>query len=225
MEEMSHLMSYNTIIDGFFKEGDSDKAYSTFHGMLDRRILPNVVTYNSIIAPYARVKQWKRPWSLVHGFCSSGQLTEAIRFFEKMCSDGVEPNVVTYTVLMDYLCKNGEPEILGRFLILCTLLHGYAIEGALVEMHDLFDLMVRSDMRPNHHVLNILICAFSKQGKVDKAMLVFSKMRQQGLSPDVVTYRTVIDILCKLGGVHDAMHNFEQMNSEGVTLISLFIPP
>ncbi|GJN40532.1 hypothetical protein PR202_gb29762 [Eleusine coracana subsp. coracana] len=42
-------------------------------------------------------------------------------------------------------------------------------------------------------------------------MLTFTNMRQQGLKPDVVSYDTVIDGLCKAGRVDDAMSQFQQM--------------
>jgi leucine-rich PPR motif-containing protein len=42
-------------------------------------------------------------------------------------------------------------------------------------------------------------------------------MRQHGLSPDVVTYGTLIDALCKLGRVDDAVLKFNEMINEGVT--------
>ncbi|KAF0930986.1 hypothetical protein E2562_038554 [Oryza meyeriana var. granulata] len=51
-----NVVSYNTVIDGFFKEGDLDKAYSTYREMLDRRILPDVVTYTSIIAALCKTQ-------------------------------------------------------------------------------------------------------------------------------------------------------------------------
>uniref|UniRef100_A0A0E0EZG4 NADPH-protochlorophyllide oxidoreductase n=1 Tax=Oryza meridionalis TaxID=40149 RepID=A0A0E0EZG4_9ORYZ len=211
------VVSYTTVINGFFKEGDLDKAYGTYHEMLDRGILPNVVTYSSIIAALCKAQAMDKAM----------EPKEAIGFLKKMHSDGVEPDVVTYNSLMDYLCKNGrctearkmfdsmtkrglKPEITTYG----TLLQGYATKGALVEMHGLLDLMVRNGIHPNHYVFSILICAYAKQGKVDQAMLVFSKMRQQGLNPDTVTYGTVIGILCKSGRVEDAMRYFEQMIDE-----------
>jgi pentatricopeptide repeat protein len=56
------VVSYTTVINGFFKEGDSDKAYSTYHEMLDRGILPDVVTYSSIIAALCKGQAMDKPW-------------------------------------------------------------------------------------------------------------------------------------------------------------------
>jgi pentatricopeptide repeat protein len=44
-----NVVSYTTVIHGFFKEDEVGKAYTLFCEMLDRGILPDVVTCNSII--------------------------------------------------------------------------------------------------------------------------------------------------------------------------------
>ena len=52
---------------------------------------------------------------------------------------------------------------------------------------------------------------------IGEVMLIFIKMKLQGLSPNVVSYATLIDALCKLGRVDDAVLQFNQMINEGVT--------
>jgi leucine-rich PPR motif-containing protein len=44
-----NVVSYNTVINGFFIEGQVDKAYNLFLEMMDRGIQPNVVTYTIVI--------------------------------------------------------------------------------------------------------------------------------------------------------------------------------
>ena len=44
---------------------------------------------------------------------------------------------------------------------------------------------------------NTVINGFFTEGKVDKAYNLFLQMMDQGIAPDVVTYATVIDVLCK----------------------------
>ena len=52
---------------------------------------------------------------------------------------------------------------------------------------------------------------------IHELMHIFIKMKQQGLSPDVINYGALIDALCKLGRVDDAVLQFNQMINEGVT--------
>ena len=41
---MPDVVSYNTVINGFFRDDHVDKAYSLFHEMDNREIFPTVVT-------------------------------------------------------------------------------------------------------------------------------------------------------------------------------------
>jgi leucine-rich PPR motif-containing protein len=68
--------------------------------------------------------------------------------------------------------------------------------------------MVGNGISPNHYIFNTVFCAYVKKAMIDEAMHIFSKMSQQGLSPDVVNYGTLIDALCKLVRVDDAMLKF-----------------
>jgi pentatricopeptide repeat protein len=43
------VVAYNTVIHGFFKEGEIAKACDLFHEMVQQEIRPDVATYNSII--------------------------------------------------------------------------------------------------------------------------------------------------------------------------------
>jgi len=58
--------------------------------MINKHIMPNCATYNS----------------LVHGYLSLGQWKEAVRILKEMSRDGQRPNVVTYGMLIDYLSKS-----------------------------------------------------------------------------------------------------------------------
>jgi leucine-rich PPR motif-containing protein len=44
-------------------------------------------------------------------------------------------------------------------------------------------------------------------------MLTFNKMRQQGLMPNIVSYGTIIDGLCKIGRMDDAMSQFSMIDN------------
>jgi pentatricopeptide repeat protein len=80
-----NMVSYSTVNDGLCK------AQEVLQQMLDKGVIPNYRTYNT----------------LVGGYCSSGQWTEAIRVSKEMSRNGFGPDVFTCNLLMDYLCKKG----------------------------------------------------------------------------------------------------------------------
>ena len=65
-------------------------------------------------------------------------------------------------------------------------------------------------------VFTILIDAYAKRGMMDEAMLIFTEMREKLVSPNVVTYSTVIAALSRMGRLTDAMGKFSQMIAMGV---------
>jgi pentatricopeptide repeat protein len=75
-----------------------------------------------------------------------------------------------------------------------TMLHGYATEGCLVDMTNLYNL----------------INAYAKCGSVDQAIVTFEDMERQGL-PDAVTYSTMINAFYRKGRMDDAIEKFNQM--------------
>jgi leucine-rich PPR motif-containing protein len=121
-----NVVSYTTVVHGFFKEGEVGKAYTLFREMLDHGLLPNVVTCNSIIDGLCKVHAMDKAEevlrqmidehnipncatynSLVYGYLSLGQWKEAVRILKQMSRYGKRPDVVTYNMLIDYLCKSG----------------------------------------------------------------------------------------------------------------------
>ena len=74
---------------------------------------------------------------------------------KEMSTQGQRPNVITYNLLLDYLCKNRnttevrkifdsiiEKGIQPNVTTYSSLLNGYASKGDLADMRDLLDLMV-----------------------------------------------------------------------------------
>jgi pentatricopeptide repeat protein len=74
-----------------------------------------------------------------------------------MIHRGLKPNVWTYSIL----------------------LHGYAANGSLADVHEFLDLMVQDGISFDHYVFNTLICGYAKRQMVDEALQVFYKMRGQ----------------------------------------------
>jgi pentatricopeptide repeat protein len=50
------------------------------------------------------------------GLCHVGKLKEAIKLFQQMNDSCHVPNSITYTTLMDGLCKEGVPEEAKKLL-------------------------------------------------------------------------------------------------------------
>ncbi|MFS7958349.1 putative tetratricopeptide-like helical domain superfamily [Helianthus anomalus] len=111
-----------------------------------------------------------------------------------MQAKGVTPTVLTYGILFDGMCENGE----------CS--------DALV----LFRSMGSNKLMKDVNLYNILIKGCRKCGKLDLAMDLFDELSLKGLKPNVNrTYTMMISVLCQQGLFGDAKDLLRKMEENG----------
>ncbi|KAK1632777.1 hypothetical protein QYE76_007092 [Lolium multiflorum] len=147
LHRMPHLgcepnsISYNMVFKGLCDGSRSQHALDLLRMMAKQEVgcSPDVVSYNTVI----------------HGFLKEGKFSTASNLFHEMVQQGVVPDVVTYNSMIDALCKRGRSRE-ARQILDCgilkglkpnivtysTMLHGYAKEGCLVDMNNLYNLMI-----------------------------------------------------------------------------------
>ncbi|KAK9024554.1 hypothetical protein V6N11_004712 [Hibiscus sabdariffa] len=127
------IFSYNTMINGYCKVKRLDKAMELFHEISRKGLIPNNVTYNTLM---------------------QSKLEEALKLFQAMRNNGLELDIVPYSILMDGLCKarhiNVAKELFYKLLenglkphvYTCTIMiNGFLKEGLLDEAYQLFRSM------------------------------------------------------------------------------------
>ncbi|GJV59407.1 putative pentatricopeptide repeat-containing protein [Tanacetum coccineum] len=136
--------------------------------------------------------------------------TEGVELFEKM----VDPDVKTYTILVDSLCKEGEVEKAAKMVELMiekgvkpdvvtysALVDGYCLQWKLEYAKDVFYGLTSNGIKPNTRIYNILIDGlFRGQGlvhnnDVSKAIEVLHEMVGKGFSADAWTVEILINLV------------------------------
>ena len=102
-----NVVFYNTLIDGYFRNGDFRKGCALFREMELKGFLPTVVTYGVVI----------------NGFVSNGNFLEVNRLMDEMKARGLNPNVEIYNTILDALCKCGS--ILEAKAVLRQMIGGW----------------------------------------------------------------------------------------------------
>ncbi|KAK7848589.1 pentatricopeptide repeat-containing protein [Quercus suber] len=100
-----------------------------------------------------------------------------------MTEHGIRPDVVTYTGLIDGLCK----------------------DGRATQAMGLLDLMLKKGVEPNTVTCNVIINGLCKEGRVGDAFKILEMMTKKGKKPDVVTYNTLLVGFCADGQIDEAM--------------------
>jgi len=177
------LVTWNTAIDAQSKrDGGTAAAARALFAQLrsDPNCRPNIVTYSACITAEAR--------------CRDGSAQRAAALFDEALAEGLQPDVVCLTTLLDSLAKRGSDarravEILERMRELHflqpnrvhfnTVLNACATQRpALIdEAERIFRLMQADELQPSSHTLSALLraAAFAARPRPDLARRWFGE--------------------------------------------------
>lgn len=123
------------------------------------------------------------------------QFAKAVEWFERMyAADGVLPDEVTYSAVLDV----------------------YAQLGMKEEVLALFDRARGSGWKPDHVAFAVLAKMFGEAGDYDGIQFVFREMREVGVKPNIFVYNALLEALGKTGKPGLARNLFDEMTAEGV---------
>ncbi|KAM7465119.1 hypothetical protein LguiB_012681 [Lonicera macranthoides] len=146
-----------------------------------------------------------------------------------MAGRNISPNVQTFNVLVDMLCKQGmlkeAEEVLESMIqrgvepdvfTYNALMNGYCLLGKVDEARRVLELMTQRGVLPNVVTYNSLMNGYCLLKKVDEARRVLELMTQRGVEPNVVTYSSLMNGYCLLGKMDEARRVLELMTQRGV---------
>ena len=124
--------------------------------------------------------------------------------FNKIGEDGLSPNKVTYSILIEWCSKNGnmekayelytqmkekgiQPSVFNGNSLMLGFLKSRSLENAF----KLFDEAVECGI-PKVFTYNYLLSWLSEKGKVNEAQGIWKKMTSKGVEPNVVSYNNMI---------------------------------
>ncbi|XP_059460284.1 pentatricopeptide repeat-containing protein At3g22470, mitochondrial-like [Corylus avellana] len=192
-------ITYSSLINAYCLQNKMDEAVKVFNTMIRKGCLPSIVSYSI----------------LIHGYCKNKRVDEAMILFREMTINGMIPDCVTYNTLIGGFCQVGRSKTAlaiprdasvagGNLLKRCTS-QGSSIElvlciqvvllalldvgGCVVRFVDAAQLL---DFTSWMLLKNIMIKGLCKEGLLNEARELFEKMDENGCSPNLVTYNTII---------------------------------
>ncbi|PNX89124.1 pentatricopeptide (PPR) repeat protein, partial [Trifolium pratense] len=106
--------------------------------------------------------------TLIDGFCKIGKTRAALQVLRQLKWKSVKPSVVMYTTIIDTMCKD-------------KLVRVGQLEEAIGLLNE---MVVLRKLKADVYILNILLDALCKEGKVKEAKIVLAMMMKQGVQPD-----------------------------------------
>ncbi|KAK3002932.1 hypothetical protein RJ639_019097 [Escallonia herrerae] len=174
---------------------------------------PYLSLYNFVIVGSFKKDEVEMGLEFHRAMIERGFALKAFGLFGLMIKHGIEPSVVTYSCLIDVICKSGNLrdgleqlgyEIklytqMGKLDVLpdrgfapdvvtyCTLIDGFCEKRNLTAGLLIFKLMLKNGVYPDIAVYNVLISMFFMEGRVKNALELFRQVSEVGPKPDTVT--------------------------------------
>lgn len=132
--------------------------------------------------------------NVIRFLVKNGKGRDALDVLNQMKVDGIKPDVVCYTMVLD----------------------GVIEEGDYAKADELFDEMLVLGVVPDIWTYNVYLCGLFKQKNIDAGIDMLSCIENVGCKPDVVTYNGILSTLCESGELKAAKEVANLMRLKGV---------
>ncbi|XP_045809140.1 putative pentatricopeptide repeat-containing protein At3g11460, mitochondrial [Trifolium pratense] len=202
------LITWNAMISGYAQNGHARRVLEIYREMKKiNGVNPDPVTLLGVLCSSANLgaqgigREVEREIdrfgfrsnsflmnALINMYARCGNLVRAREVFD--CMDERSKSVVSWTAIIG----------------------GYGIHGEGETAVDLFDVMVRSGVRPDRTVFVSVLSACSHAGLTEKGLQYFDDMqRKYGLQPGPEHYSCLVDLLGRAGRLKEAMYLIDSM--------------
>ncbi|KAG7579025.1 Pentatricopeptide repeat [Arabidopsis thaliana x Arabidopsis arenosa] len=142
---------------------------------------------------------------LIAGWCKLRRIDMAEKFLVEMIGSGIEPNVVTYNVLLNGICRTASLHPEERF------------ERNVRNAEKVFDEMRQRGIEPDVTSFSIVLHMYSRAHKAELTLDKLKLMKAKGISPTIETYTSVVKCLCSCGRLEEAEELLETMVETGIS--------
>ncbi|XP_031269442.1 pentatricopeptide repeat-containing protein At1g12775, mitochondrial-like [Pistacia vera] len=199
-----NVVTYNTIIDGLCKARLVEKATQLLlEHMIQRGVVPNVYTYTILLNGYCLADRIGDARELFDSITRKGYRPDVVcyttlinweirNYFEPISeifsSLKLVPNVVTYNILINGLCKNGQLEMANKLLLY--------MEG--------------KGCAPDVVSFTTLMFGFLKNNEIQKVVGLLHKMAEKNVKSTECSMSLVMQLLMKAENYHECLNELPQ---------------
>lgn len=179
---------------------DDDERENKEENDVFEKLLPSAIRdgFDPPLLPKSYSPNSRIYTTLMKGYMKAGRVSDTVRMLEAMRrqeDSGSHPNHVSYTTVISALVKAGSME---------------RARQVLAEM-------TRIGVPANRVTYNILLKGYCQQLQIDKAKELIREMANDAeISPDVVSYNTLIDGCILVDDSAGALEYFNEMRAQGI---------
>ncbi|KAJ1298615.1 hypothetical protein BS78_01G467500 [Paspalum vaginatum] len=240
------LVSWNVMITTYTKRGEMALARELFDQVPDR----DVVSWNAMISGYVRCGAHKNAMELFEQMQCMGEKPDTVTVLSLLsaCADSGDLDVGRrlHSYLSERCSRTGPTTVLGNALVdmyaKCgsmksalevfwsmrdkdvstwnSVIGGLALHGHVMESIDLFEKMLKGNVKPDEITFVAVLAACSHGGMVDKGHKYFNLMQPQyRIEPNVKHYGCMVDMLSRAGLLKEAFEFIKTMKVEPNSVI------
>ena len=208
------LITYNTFIKGCSKFKLYDKVEYAFNHLIknskETNIVPNDVTFNSLIDVYVSQKNMEKVVEIVN-------LMQQYKIY---------PDNYTYTTIIKGLNKNSLMKNPGNSSNIpnnSNNVNPNEIIFGNIELGLAFQLFnhVRLTSRPDEILYNCIMDACLRFNKIDKMLEMYENMIKEGIKPSSITCGIVIKAYGMKGDLNSALNIYYKMKKEKIEISNI----
>lgn len=231
MMKKRDVVSWNSLISGYVQNDEVETAYR-FFGMMPAK---NLVSWTTMIAGFSSEGDVEKSvmlfnmmpvkddfsWtSVISGFVHNEQYEEGFLWFVEMLRSEMRPNNLTLSCVISacaglaVLNQGAQVHALALkmgmesdLFVLSSLVSMYSKCGNVPEAYWVFTNIAT----PNVVSFNSMISGFAQNGYSEAALNLFSKMKNEGLEPNQVTFLSVLSACSHAGLIAPGLEYFESM--------------
>ncbi|XP_031485862.1 pentatricopeptide repeat-containing protein At5g28460-like [Nymphaea colorata] len=244
-----NYVTFSIVFSGLLKKSRPLDALRLAEKMASHGVFPDAIHLTQLISKLCNIGERRKAWIALHAVMDKGGKVHVPSFnallaglgrdcdFSKMnllLSEmkklGVEPNIVTFSTLINNLCKSHRvDEALHVFenmteaggcvpdvIMFNTLVDGLCKVGRRQEGLALVGRMKEFGCSPNVVTYNCLIDGFCKAGEIDGARELFTQMVNDEVRPNMITMNCILDGMCKNGRIGNALEFFRSIEEKGL---------
>ncbi|KAF5958972.1 hypothetical protein HYC85_000181 [Camellia sinensis] len=200
-----NLVSYNTIVDGYAKNLDSNEAFELFNEIEDTGIEVDAFTFASLLS----------------GAASIGAVGKGEQIHARLMKSGFKSNQCISNSLISMYSKCGNieaalqvfSEIEDHTVISWTsIVMGLAKHGFATRALKMFQEMLKTGIKPNEVTYIAVLSACSHVGMINEGWKHFNAMyKEHRISPRMEHYACMVDLLGRSGFLEEAIQFINSM--------------
>ncbi|KAK9102341.1 hypothetical protein Sjap_019595 [Stephania japonica] len=231
-----NVVSWNSMISGYLRNGQSGKCLDLFHQMQAYGVGPDLVTMSSVLGAYFQmglVEEATRTFrgmkerdgvcwtTMIVGYSQNKREENALLLFQEMLSENIRPDNYTISSLVS-VCARLAISDYGKVVHCKAIQIGIeddvAVSTALVDMYsklgEITDASTLFKTMPVRNVIswNAMIIGYAQNGRDEDALVLYRKMLEENFKPDNITFVGLLSACSHLGLIDEGRRYFSSIS-------------